>query len=353
MKDAPVVAARLTAQQLSGRPARRAEEIAERLVAIQAQDARGARLAVRSRSKGLVASDVDDALTVRRSLVVSWLNRGTLHLVRRDDYWWLHPLTTPQIGTANRRRLAQEGVSAAQARRGVDVVVDAVRAHGPQTRTELRRRLAAAHVPVAGQALVHVLMAASLRGEIMRGPLRNSEHAFVWVEDWIGPRPAPLARPDALARLARRYLRGHGPAGARDLAKWAGLTLGDAKRALEGARADLVDRGDGLVDLADRPRVAPRPAPRLLGPFDPLLLGWASRELFAGAHTVVTTNGIFRPCVLVDGRVVGTWGLAGTELTVKPLEPLDRATVSALRNDATDVLRFLERSERTEIVFER
>jgi hypothetical protein len=212
---ASVVAARLTAQQLSGRRARSPEEVAERLVAIQAQDARGARLAVRSRSKGLVASDVDDALTVRRSLVISWLNRGTLHLVRSDDYWWLHPLTTPQIATANRRRLGQEGVSAAQARRGVDVVVDAVRVHGPQTRTELRRRLLAARVPVAGQALVHVLMAASLRGEIVRGPLRNSEHAFVAVEDWLGPRPAPLERADALGRLARRYLRGHGPAGVR------------------------------------------------------------------------------------------------------------------------------------------
>jgi hypothetical protein len=352
MTDTPIVSARLTAQQLSGRPARSPEEIAERLVAIQAQDARGARLAVRSRSKGLVASDVDDALTVRRSLIISWLNRGTLHLVRPDDYWWLHPLTTPQIATANRRRLGQEGVSTAQASRGVDVVVDAVRVHGPQTRTELRRRLLSARVPVAGQALVHVLMAASLRGEIVRGPLRNSEHAFVAVEDWLGPRPAPLERADALARLARRYLRGHGPAGARDLAKWAGLTLGDANRALAGARADLVDRGDGLVDLAERGRVAARPAPRLLGPFDPLLLGWASREPFAGSHKVVTTNGIFRPCVLVDGRVVGTWGLAGTQLTVRPLEPLDRPTVSALRSDAADVLRFLERPAGTAIVLD-
>jgi hypothetical protein len=44
----------------------------------------------------LSASDVDAALA-DRSLVVSWLNRGTLHLVRAEDYWWPHPLTTPQL----------------------------------------------------------------------------------------------------------------------------------------------------------------------------------------------------------------------------------------------------------------
>jgi len=54
----------------------------------------------------LSASDVDAALSQRRSLIVTWLNRGTLHLVRSEDYWWLHPLTTPQLRTGNSRRLA-------------------------------------------------------------------------------------------------------------------------------------------------------------------------------------------------------------------------------------------------------
>ena len=85
------VAARFTAQMLSGPPARNAEDVVRRILAVQAQDSRGARLAVRSRSTGLGAADVDAALSERRSLVVSWLNRGTLHLVAADDYWWLHP----------------------------------------------------------------------------------------------------------------------------------------------------------------------------------------------------------------------------------------------------------------------
>jgi hypothetical protein len=92
--DLAVTAQRCAAQLLGGNRAGSAEEVAERLLAIQAQDLRGARLAIRARSAGLSASDVDSALT-RRSLIVTWLNRGTLHLVRAEDYWWLHPLTTP------------------------------------------------------------------------------------------------------------------------------------------------------------------------------------------------------------------------------------------------------------------
>ncbi len=358
MKETSVIAARMMSQQLSGERARTPEDVTGRLLAVQAQDVRGARLAVRARSTGLGAVDVDDGLTERRSMVISWLNRGTLHLVRAEDYWWLHPLTTPQITVANGRRLRQEGVSEVEARRGVDAVVEALQTGGPQTRAELRRHLDSARIPTAGQALVHIRVAASLCGEIVRGPVVGAEHAFVAVADWLGDPPEPMERSDALARLALRYLAGHGPAGPSDLAKWAGLTLGDACLAFAGARVDLAERGDGLFELADRPRTARLPKPRLLGPFDPLLLGWASRRLFVGDHKLVTVNGIFRACALVGGRVVATWKLdatirnVGPVLSVKPLEALKAGTVSALRTDAADVFRYLALRDAHEVVFE-
>ena len=324
-----------------------------RLLAVQAQDARGARLAVRSRSVGLRATDVDDALSDGR-LLITWLNRGTLHLVGAEDYWWLHPLTTPQLETGNRRRLRQEGVSEHQAERGVDVVAEAVRSHGPQTRAELRERLDAAGVPTAGQALAHVLLAATLRGHVVRGPMRGAEHAFVAVADWLGEAPEPLERPEALARLARRYLAGHGPADAPDLARWAGITLGDARTAFGGIEAEVAEQPGGLVDLADRDEAAGLPGPRLLGPFDPLLLGWVSRAPLVGAHQgIVTSNGLFRACALVDGHVVATWTLSGATLTVKLLEPVNARAIKALRADAADVLRFLGLPDDAAIVVEQ
>jgi hypothetical protein len=326
-------------------------DVVGRLLAVQAQDARGARLALRSRSSGLAASDVDDALSAKRSLVTTWLNRGTLHLVTAQDYWWLHPLTTPQLANGNNRRLRQEDVSKAQAERGVAIVVEAVTSDGPQTREQLRRRLDAAGVPTAGQALVHVLMAASLRGHTVRGPMIGNEHAYVSVPAWLGPAPAPLDRDQALAWLARRYLASHGPAAAQDLAQWAGVRLSEARRGIDAIADEVTPFGDGLVVLAGTADAASLPPPRLLGPFDPLLHGWASRAPFVGQHAaVVTTNGVFRAGALTNGRMVATWGLSGGIVSITPLEPTTPRAIDALVDDAADVLRFLGLPNRPAVV---
>ena len=345
-----LVTARLSSQLLAGPPARASIEVVDRLLAVQAQDARGARLAVRSRSKGLVAADVDEALTVTRSLIVTWLNRGTLHLVTTPDYWWLHPLTTPQLATRNERRLRQEGVSPALAERGVAVIAEAVTAHGPQTREQLRLQLDAAGVPTGGQALIHVLFAASLRGLVVRGPIVGNEPAYVSVSQWLGSPPPSLDRDEALGLLARRYLAGHGPAIAQDLAKWAGVTLRDARRGLE-VIADELSVFDDRLALAAQHRAAQLPAPKLLGAFDPLLHGWVSRELFVREHRgVVTTNGIFRPVALVEGRVVATWGIVGGTVEIRPLERVPRRALNALIDDARDVLRFLRLPDKPAVI---
>ena len=333
----PVHAARLAAQLLSGVPATTVHAVVERLLAVQAQELRGARLAVRSRSTGLSSAAVDAALA-DGSLVVDWLHRGTLHLVQARDHAWLHALTTPQLHVGNRRRLAQEGVSPEAAERGVVAVVRAL-AGGPVGRAGLREAVASAHCPVAGQALVHVLLLTSLRGHVVRGPVVGGEQAFVLREDWLGPAPR-VDREAALTALAGRYLAGHGPADARDLARWTGVALGDARRGL--ASAGAVERPDGLLDLPGREAPPPLPPPRLLGPFEPLLLGWTSRSDVTGAHTLlVTSNGVFRAFALVGGRAVATWSLARGAVTVVPLEPYADDVAAALAGDARQLLAWL------------
>jgi hypothetical protein len=336
-----MIAERLSAQLLSGPPAADPVAVARRLLAVQGQDPRGARLAIRARSAGLSAADVDEALSEQRSLLITWLNRGTLHLVCSEDYPWLHALTTPPLINANARRLAQEGVTPSAAERGVAVIERSLLDEGSLTRGALRERLAAADVPTAGQALVHLLVLASLRGLIVRGPMAGSEHAYVLVRDWLGP-SQPIDRERALAELARRYLAGHGPAGERDLAKWSGLPLRDVRAGLGAIAAELDVRPDGLLDLAGRAPPAELPPPRLLGAFDPLLLGWSSRAEIVGEHrTIVTVNGLFRAFALIGGRAVATWSLAGGEVAITPFGRLTRKDAAALDADASDVLRYL------------
>jgi hypothetical protein len=338
-----MIAERLTAQLLAGPAARDPIAVAGRLLAIQAQDPRGARLAVRARTVGFTtAADVDRALTESRSLVISWLNRGTLHLVRSEDYPWLHALTTPQLVTGNARRLGQEGVPPADADRAVGVVERSLAGEGPLTRVQLRERVAAIGVRTEGQALIHILFRAALLGLLVRGPMVGSHHAFVLTRDWLGE-PQPVDRDRALAELARRYLAGHGPAGDRDLARWAGVPLRDARAGLQAITTELAPRDDGLVDLLDRAPAADLPPPRLLGSFEPVLLGWTSRDQVLAKHhrRLVTDNGLFRPFALVGGRAVATWSMPAGQVLVTPLEPIAPRDEKALAVDAEDVVRFL------------
>ncbi len=248
-----ILAERLTAQLLAGPPATSAVAVAERLLAVQGQDGRGARLAVRARSEGVTAADVVRGLTEERTLLITWLNRGTLHLVSSEDYPWLHALTTPPLFTGCARRLSELGVVPSAADRAVATIERALAEEGPLTRDELGARVARIGVETEGQALLHLLFLACLRGIAVRGPMVGKQHAYALVSDWLPPKPPALDRGRALAELARRFLAGHGPASDRDLAKWTGLPLRDARAGLQAIAPQLASREDGLAALAGLP----------------------------------------------------------------------------------------------------
>jgi hypothetical protein len=98
------------------------------------------------------------------------------------------------------------------------------------------------------------------------------------------------------------------------------------------------------VDLLRADSAEEIPPPRLLGAYEPLLLGWRSREDLVPSHRerLIADNGLFRPFALVGGRAAGTWTLRGGAVSLNPFEPLALGDSAALAADAADVLRFWE-----------
>ena len=363
---------RTSSQLLDRRIAGPPETAVGALLAVQAQDRSSWRLALRARVGGITAADVDRALTDERSLLVAWLNRGTLHLVRSEDYAWLLALTAPTQVVANARRLGQEGLTPEEADRGVACIEESLIVEGPLVRGRLRERLAARGIRTEGQALVHLLFAAVIRGVAVLGPMAAGGHAFVHAREWLGSAaepPRPGWRDTALAELARRYLIGHGPATAQDLGKWAGLPLRDSRAGLRSIGAELIELPGGLLDLSSRwasrepqsggrrPSREPSPGiggreeplpPRLLPDFDPCLLGWREREPFLSRVdeplVIPPGGGLFRPVATVDGVAAGTWSVRRTAgriaVSVAPFRPLPSNAVAALRAEVQDVAHF-------------
>jgi hypothetical protein len=345
---------RLRSQLLTGDQPGDVHEVVRAMGGIQAQDTPASRLAVRPRGAGLDARAVREACNRERSLVRTWAMRGTLHMVTAEDVGWLVGLLGPGFAAANRRRRLQLGLDEDLCARALRAIRKVLAADGPLPRGELVARLAGEGVVVdpRSQAPAHLVGYAAAHGVVCRGPdLDGDEPTYVLLDDWVGA-PAALDPEAALAELTRRYLGAHGPATPKDLAAWAGIAAGRARRGFElvaGALVEVEAAGARAWTLggARVPRPVRGPSVRLLYRFDEYLLGWRGRDLVlspAFAGRIQAGGGWIHPAVVVDGRVVGTWRLAATAgrvaVAVEPFEPLDGAR-PGLEAETADLGRFL------------
>ncbi|MCF6506947.1 winged helix DNA-binding domain-containing protein [Blastococcus sp. MG754426] len=312
---------RLVAQRLAGPPATDAAAAVHRLLAVQGQDFPGAvtsvALRTRARDRAAVLHALDTGAVVR-----SWPMRGTLHLVPAGDLPWMLELLGPRAlaGLAGRRAALR--LTDADAERARELAVAALSGGRRLTRRALLAAVDEGGVATTGQRGYHLLWFLAQTGTLCLGPTEDGEQLFVLLDEWVrGPRR--LAREEALAELVLRYFLGHGPATVHDLVRWAGTTVRDVRTGLDAVRDRLarveVEGTEQYLDPETLDRCAAHReaarAPLLLPGFDEFVLGYADREAVldpAHAERIVPgRNGVFRPTVVVDGRVTGTWRRAG------------------------------------------
>ena len=347
-----------------GGGAGRVVAVARALCGVQAQYEAATALAVRARSSGLVAGDVEAARVEQRSVVWTWCQRGTLHLLAADDLPWLLSLLGPIFSRISRRK-ERLGLDAATLARGEAALLEVLGGRGPLPRAAIAAGLRSRGLPLEGQAVPHLLAYAAHRGVLCYGPGEAAKPTYVLLRDWLpgwGDGPRGLPRERALAELARRYLAAYGPATPQDLAAWSGLPPGEARAAWGAIERELLAvRAAGTeawLLRAQRPAAEPAaarrpaaPAVRLVAGYDPYLLGYRRRDLAvpaAQARRVHPGGGLLHPTLLVDGLAAGTWHSrargapgAGLEVTVQPFEALAPAVRRGLAAEADDVGRFL------------
>jgi hypothetical protein len=352
MNDTQLRRRRAEAQLLYRRDELAPAEVVSHILAVQSQDRRGGKLALRARSGAFAADDVERALTDERSLVITWLMRGTIHLVCPDDYPWLLALTAPTRVTAIRRRLRQEGVSEDQEAAAVAAIDRALRQDGPLSRSDLRERMQAQNLPFEGQGAAYLIGAASYAGLAVVGPQRSGKSVHVSVAEWLGEDIASkinkVDRDTALAELARRYLASRGPATVADIAYWSGLPQRDIRRGLEAIAPELAGLDGDLLDLKKRRTTDLGTAPpRLLHTWDDYMLAWKDRSfMLPDQHkrAVIWGGGMFASTATVDGLVAGGWSAPLSRkpfaVDVEPFETLTKKAAAALKREAADIARF-------------
>jgi len=308
------------------------------LGAVQAQDYPNAKWALARRTRALTDADVEREIasgTILRTHVL----RPTWHFVLPEDVRWMLELTAARVGQAmgsNNRKLE---LDAGAFRRSNAVIERAVRDGQHLTRVELKTALQRARVDVSSvQRLAHIVLQAELDRVVISGAHRGSKSTYALFDSRV-PLSPKRDRDDALCELARRYFSTRGPATLHDFAWWSGLTIEDAKRAVEANGKALVrETFDDRPHWSAPSRGVPtrwRRGAHLLPNYDELFVGFKDRSAFAQrlrltrAHARV--DALLGHMVFVDGQIVGGWrplardrGDPHLELLVALTEPEQR-----------------------------
>lgn len=344
---------RLERQHLNARvPPDQTVEVARRLCGVHAQVLSSADLILWARVRGHRPDAIGEALWEKRSLVKTWLMRGTLHLVPADDL----PL---YVGALDNRGEYQPvwlrafKVTAAQMERLIEAVAEAldevpltreelVEAVGPRVGTTLAKRLRS--------GWGEFLKPAARRAVLCFGPSRGQNVTFVRPDDWLGRWRTPPSRAEAQTELLRRFLAAYGPATAGDFERWIGANR-RVKEPWEALHAELEKVAPKTFVLArDRERVAKARGARgirLLPAFDPYVLQpYSARPVDAGARDrVYRTAGWVSATIVERGRVVGIWDhrrqSRKVAVRIEPFVPLGERSRAAVAREAGALARHL------------
>lgn len=326
---------RLVAQRVAGPPAETPADMVRWLTASQAQDLPGALTSVALRTVGRDRAEVVAALDAGQ-IVRSWPMRGTLHLLPAEDLPWMRELMTPRVIRGAAKRRSHLGLDEPVFEQARELTTIALAGGHQLRRDDLMATWQRGGISTDGQRGYHILWHLAQTGTACLGPMDGGEQLIVLADEWI-PHPRRPDRDEALGELVERYFRSHGPATVKDFTRWTGLTAADVKTGLALARPRLARMEVGGAEHLLDPQTpdllaAHRTAARevfLLPGFDEMILGYADRTATVSAQyadrIVPGGNGVFRPTVVADGQVVGTWrhNGKGANRTVTT-EPFDR-----------------------------
>lgn len=285
-------------------------DIVASMGAMQAQDYAGALWSIGLRSRTLCRSDIEQAI-LDREIIRTWPMRGTIHFLAANDARWVTKLTAPRVlrSAASRERALDLDASSMKSAR---TVIEKFLQGGPKTRGDIMQQLETAGESTAQQRGYHILWRLALEGVICFGPHEGKQPTFALLDQWL-PNTRELNGDEALGELATRYFVSHGPATIKDFAGWASLTIGDAKKGIEVSSATLAKIAINSTDYWHAPNIdtSHRASAFLLPGFDEFMLGYKDRSpalIAEHAHKIVPgNNGVFKPTVVIDGQVVGTW----------------------------------------------
>jgi hypothetical protein len=339
-----LVSDRLRNQHLVAADRKSPADIVAWLGAMQAQDFAAVKWGIGLRIPRSHDSEIEQALN-DGAILRTHVLRPTWHLVASQDIRWMLSLSAPRVHAANAYYYRQSKLDPETLRKTARVLQRSLEGGKACTRAELGDCLRRAHVAADGLRLAYVMMHAELDGLITSGPRRGAQFTYMLLDE-RAPEATPLDRRDAAVELAKRYFVSHGPATIRDFVWWSGLTVKEARPAIEAVSPQLhQDTIAGRVYFSGPPPAwgPVRGASAFLLPnYDEYLIAYKDRgpvvDASRAANIVARANGAFPHHLIIGGRLAGSWSrtLHANEVVmeVAPFEPLTAAQKRAVASAA-------------------
>jgi hypothetical protein len=345
MDERTLLKLRLNNQQLIHSKFDQPGDLVKWMGAVQAQDFFGSLWAINIRlNKFLKESDVEKAIS-DKTIVRSWPMRGTLHFCAPEDLRWMIKYLTPRVFARYKSILEKDGIDIKQRTKAKKVFEKILEGGNQLTRDEMYEALEKAKVSTKGTRGLHLLGTAAQDGLICFGPRAGKQHTFVLVDEWIPSNASMPSKDEAMAELARRYIRSHGPVVAEDFAWWAGLNKGEANAAFQSIANELetavVNEKEFWFDPASAD-AKPKPGKAYLLPtYDEYGIAYKNRDEFIHNDEYRLVGGLFTSAIMMNGKMIGTWRRVLEKKSVEfEFKPFQKFTTAQKKSIQTDVKRY-------------
>jgi hypothetical protein len=312
MTSAEISNIRLNSQQISGTKFKTAKEIVGWMGALQAQDYSMSKWSVGIRLPNSTDLQIEAAID-KAEIIRTHLMRPTWHLVSADDIYWMLELTAPQIKPMLNSRNKELELSETIYTKCNNLIEKALAKEKHLTREELVGHLEKAKIVTDNNRASHIIMRAELDGIVCSGITKNQKQTYALLNERVS-KTITLVREEALAKLANCYFSSHCPATLKDFVWWSGLSMKDAKSALEIVKINFVSETINsevywFTNSFSLPKNEP-PSLFLLPAFDEYIISYKNRNDSLSKENqlqVLTNNGIFKPTIVLNGQVTGVW----------------------------------------------
>lgn len=303
---------RLVSQQIIKTKFKSPKDIVRWMGAMQAQDFNMAKWAIGVRLKNAKEQNIDAAIN-SGEILRTHLLRPTWHFVCADDIHWMIKLTAPRIKSSMKGRNKQLELAENVFKKSNLIIEKVLRNGNHLTRKELLNEINKAKISTENNRGSHLLMNAELDGIICSGKMKEKQITYALLSERI-VNPKPFDKQEALAKLATKYFESHCPATLQDFIWWSGLSVTDAKLALNLIKDHFISEKTHseeywVSDSLSFPKKF-KESIFLLPAFDEFLISYKDRTaaIIKEHHSkAFSNNGIFWPTIVINGFVAGIW----------------------------------------------